>query len=311
MSNIIRHAQWLVEGPFALPETTTDLVNQGVGCPAPSNVIRNREVSAYPVRAFMWYEASPGPAHADERDHTALRDVEDHRRPERRAGEQGMSHTAERAKDIYKSQDTLHTPPAEHVLLLHQAQEEAERCLRDAREQAAALAAEAYRAGFKQGEEAAREATREQFALVLASFHHAAEEILQLRAKVLRLAEEDVITLALHIARKIIRQEVLSNREVLTTTLRRALDRLIDRDNIVARVNPEDLQQALDLQEDLLPTTGGIQALTIQADTAIGRGGCVVESAFGEIDARLEAQIEEVEQRFREQYSLVLEASTA
>jgi flagellar biosynthesis/type III secretory pathway protein FliH len=37
----------------------------------------------------------------------------------------------------------------------------------------------------------------------------------------------------------------------------------------------------------------------------------VVDSTFGEIDARLEAQIEEIEQRFREQYSPVTEALTA
>jgi flagellar assembly protein FliH len=196
------------------------------------------------------------------------------------------------------------------VLLLHQAQEEAERCLQAAHAQATAITAEAYRAGFKQGEEAGREAMRAPFALALASFQRAAEDILHLRAQVLRLAEEDVITLAFHFARKVIQQEALNNREVLSTTLQRALDCLIDRDNIVVRVNPTDLQQALELQADLLNLRSGIKALTIQADATIGRGGCVVESTFGEIDARLEAQIEEVEQRFREQYSPVLEAQT-
>jgi flagellar assembly protein FliH len=197
------------------------------------------------------------------------------------------------------------------VLLLRQAQEEAERCLQAAHAQATAITAEAYSAGFKQGEEAAREAMREPFALALASFQQAAEAILHLRTQVLRLAEEDVITLAFQFARKVIQQEALHNREVLSTTLRRALDCLIDRDNLVVRVSPADLQQALELQADLQNICGGIKALTIQADTAIGRGGCVVESTFGEIDARLEAQLEEIEQRFREQYSPVSEALTA
>jgi flagellar assembly protein FliH len=205
----------------------------------------------------------------------------------------------------------LSPPPAEDVLLLCQAQEEAERCLQAAHEQATAITAEAYSVGFKQGEEAAHEAMREPFARALTSFQQAAEAILHLRTQVLRLAEEDVITLAFHFARKVIHQEALNNREVLSTTLRHALDRLIDRDNIVVRVSPADLQQALELQADLLNIFGGIKALTIQADATIGRGGCVVESTFGEIDARLEAQIEEIEQRFREQYSPGSEALTA
>jgi flagellar biosynthesis/type III secretory pathway protein FliH len=43
----------------------------------------------------------------------------------------------------------------------------------------------------------------------------------------------------------------------------------------------------------------------------VGPGGCLVESTFGEIDARLEAQLEELEQRFREHYSLMLEANVS
>lgn len=284
MSNIIRHAQGLAEDiqPFTLPEATTDPVSPGGERPGASKIIRSTEALAYPVRAFTWHEDILRPMPA-----------------------------AESVDDPEVARDTMHTSLAEHEQLLRQAQEAAEHCLSDARVQAAALTAEAYSAGFTQGEEAAREAAREQAALVLASFQSAVEEVLHLRAKILRLAEEDVITLALYVARKIIHQEVLGNHEVLTTTLRRALDYLIDSDNVVVRVNPADLQYALELREDLLSTTGRIRALTLQADAAIGRGGCVVESAFGEIDARLEAQIEEVERRFRAPYSLVAEAPPA
>jgi flagellar assembly protein FliH len=219
-----------------------------------------------------------------------------------------LTPTTESLDEATAAPDLLPAPPTDHELLLRQAQEEAERCLQAAHAQATAITAEAYKAGFKQGQEAAQEAMREPLALALASFQHAAETILHLRAQVLRLAEEDVLTLAFHFARKVIQQEALHNREVLSTTLRRALDCLIERDNIVVRVSPADLQQAQELQADLRNICGGIKALTLQADAAIGRGGCVVESTFGEIDARLEAQIEEIEQRFREQYSPVSEA---
>jgi flagellar assembly protein FliH len=281
LSNTIRHirqARELTEDiqPFTLPKA---LEGDRLGTP---KVIRSTEALAYPVRAFTWHEDSLRPLPATE--YTDNPEV---------------------------ARDTMPTSLAEYEQLLRQAQEEAARCLSEAHTQAAALTAEAYRVGFTQGEEAAREAAREQATPVFASFQRAAEEIVHLRARILRLAEEDILALALHVARKIIHQEVLSNREVLTTTLSRALDRLMDSDSVVVRVNPIDLQHALELQEDLLRTTGGIKALTIQADTTIGRGGCLVESSFGEIDARLEAQIEEVERHFQALSSPVSEGPLA
>jgi flagellar assembly protein FliH len=308
LSNIIRQVQGATEDIrlFTLPGVTADPNKQEAGHHALSNIIRSREAAAYPVKAMMWHEVPVDPTRAKRR----LPSARPHRSP-LSGDEPALAPPAESAGEPNAAWDSLPAPPATHVLLLRQAQEEAERCLQAAHEQATAITAEAYSAGFQQGDEAAREAMREPFALALASFQHAAEAILHLRAQVLRLAEEDVITLAFHFARKVIQQEALNNRQVLSTTLRRALDCLIDRDNIVVRVSPADLQQAQELQADLLNISSGIKALTIQADAAIGRGGCVVESTFGEIDARLEAQIEEIEQRFREQYSPVSEAITA
>ena len=56
---------------------------------------------------------------------------------------------------------------------------------------------------------------------------------------------------------------------------------------------------------------GDIETLTVKGDTSIGRGGCLVESSLGTIDARIEAQFEELEQRFRAQHALALEVRVA
>jgi flagellar biosynthesis/type III secretory pathway protein FliH len=308
LSNIIRQVQGGMEDirRFALPGDTTDPNKQEVRLHALSNIIRSREAAKYPVRAVTWDEAPLEPT----QDARHLPSARPHR-PQMQGDKPALTPSVESTDASDAAQELLPAPLADHVLLLRQAQEEAACCLQAAHAQATAITAEAYSVGFKQGEEAAREAMREPLALALASFQHAAEAILHLRAQVLRLAEDDVITLAFHFARKVIQQEALHNREVLSTTLRCALDCLIDCDNIVVRVSPADLQHALELQADLLNICGGIKALAIQADAAIGRGGCVVDSTFGEIDARLEAQIEEIEQRFREQYSPVTEALTA
>lgn len=199
----------------------------------------------------------------------------------------------------------------EREQMLQVAQEEAAQHLASAREQAAALTAEAYQQGLRQGEETARQEVLAQLSPLLTAFQQATTEITQLRATVLQQAEEDVLTLAFQFARKIIQHEISEHRHVLATTLRRALAHVAEQDEIVVRVHPDDLTYATELQQELRQTLGDIKALTIRSDSAIGRGGCIVDSSLGSIDARIEAQFDELERRVRMQHSLDLEAHAA
>jgi flagellar assembly protein FliH len=85
----------------------------------------------------------------------------------------------------------------------------------------------------------------------------------------------------------------------------------VEQDHIVVRVHPEDWHYATEITGALGHVRGGLKTLTVQEDTSIGRGGCVVETSLGTIDARIEAQFDELEQRFRTQYALDREASVA
>jgi flagellar assembly protein FliH len=199
----------------------------------------------------------------------------------------------------------------ERERLLQAAQEEAAQYLAQAQEQSAAIAAEAYQQGLKQGEEEARRAVAEQLSPVLTTFQDAATEITHLRAGVLQQAEDDIITLAFQLARKIVQHEVLGHRQVFATTLRRALARVVEQDQVVVRVHPDDLTYATESQQELGCIPGTMQRFTVQSDASIGRGGCIVESSLGTIDARIEAQFEELEQRFRVQHTQALEARAA
>jgi flagellar assembly protein FliH len=188
---------------------------------------------------------------------------------------------------------------------LVRAREEAERSLAAAKSEAITLKEEAIRQGILQGEECSKQMALAQCTAVLESFQQAVAEITGLRATVLRRAEEDIVTLAFHIARKIIRQEILLNRDVVLSTVRCALETLVDRDTILVRIHPIDLEQVQIMKKELLRQVKGIKNLTLQGDETIERGGCVVESRFGEIDARIEEQLTELEQRFREHLTLI------
>jgi flagellar biosynthesis/type III secretory pathway protein FliH len=193
--------------------------------------------------------------------------------------------------------------------ILQQAQEDADRYLDEAREKVAGLERERYEAGWSQGQQEALQDIQAQFASMLESFQKVIAEVVHLRQETLHQAEADIITLAFQLAKKIVCCEILSNRDVFATTLRRALDHAVTDDTVVVRVNPVDLEHARQLQEELLHNLGAIRQLTMQGDDTIGPGGCVVESTFGVIDARIEAQLEELGNRFREQCHITSEVN--
>jgi flagellar assembly protein FliH len=73
-----------------------------------------------------------------------------------------------------------------------------------------------------------------------------------------------------------------------------ALLRTAARHRLVIEVNPDDLQLVSENAEGLAAKLGGVQRLDVVAERRIERGGCIVRTEEGEIDARIGSQLERV-----------------
>jgi flagellar assembly protein FliH len=82
--------------------------------------------------------------------------------------------------------------------------------------------------------------------------------------------------------------------------VRGALRRLVERERVTVLVHPEDLDAVRDRAPDLLSELGGIEHCEVQADRRVGRGGAVVRTADGEVDATLDAKLERAREVVRE-----------
>jgi flagellar assembly protein FliH len=68
---------------------------------------------------------------------------------------------------------------------------------------------------------------------------------------------------------------------------------LVEQDTEVTIIlNPEDLALLEQHQSSLLNRAGAYPVIKLRADQKISRGGCLVETKFGELDARRETKIE-------------------
>lgn len=99
-----------------------------------------------------------------------------------------------------------------------------------------------------------------------------------------------MVELALAIARRIVRREVALDSELTVAMARVALERLGDSTSVTIRLNPDDYETTAGRREALLPGSH----VTVVPDTAVSRGGCLVQSDFGYVDASIDAQFQEL-----------------
>ncbi len=114
------------------------------------------------------------------------------------------------------------------------------------------------------------------------------------RKKVVVSAEAQVTNLAMAVARKIIAREIEENKEIVLGVVRRALAQLSDREHLTIRVSPQDIQTANGKKELWSTVADRLEDVTVRADPGIEPGGCIIESASGVADARIDVQFEEL-----------------
>lgn len=105
-----------------------------------------------------------------------------------------------------------------------------------------------------------------------------------------------VVTLALEVARKIVRREVEQNPALLVAWAREAAERLHGAGELVVRVNPQDLELLRSSGVQVDRTDLGLRWV---ADPAVD-GGCVVESDAGVVDATVSTQLRTLRERLEE-----------
>lgn len=187
--------------------------------------------------------------------------------------------------------------------LIDDAEERAKALLHDAHQRAGALLEEAVRRGDELVEAARAEARAEGFAAgtdqanlemadMMATMHNLVEMARVERHKLIESAEPELVRLAMGIAERILHQQVALDRGVVVEMAKVAIARLIDRESITVRVNPADLERIRQHRDEFL-NASDVKHLRIIEDQRVDRGGVVVETDGGTIDARVGTQLNE------------------
>ena len=126
------------------------------------------------------------------------------------------------------------------------------------------------------------------------------------RAQMLEQAEESIVKVVIALTRKIIFKEPFITEEVLLKIIRNSLSMVVDPTGLKIKVNPEDLKILNESKKSLEEIIGKNADISIESDTAILKGGCIIETDFGDIDARIESQLEIMEKVLLNELNLIV-----
>lgn len=157
----------------------------------------------------------------------------------------------------------------------------------------------AYARGFEKGEYAGSEAEKKKIDPILHQFSQALLDLEKIKREIYFNAENDTVELALTIAGKILCQEVSIKKEVVLSVVREALKEVVGHDKIKVRLNPSDMLIVKNAQVEIVNSVHNTDSVAFEEDGSISSGGCVIETNFGEIDARIERQFKVVQEAFR------------
>ncbi len=152
-----------------------------------------------------------------------------------------------------------------------------------------------YDTGFEGGFNKGKEAAKEEFSPVLESTQKLVEELSGFRKEMYDKLEREMIEMVIALTKKVIHFEFSTREDAVQDMIRLAVQSVLDRESMVIKIHPTDKEYAESFRPELHHTFSEIKNITFVAHSGIARGGCVVETNFGVIDARIEKLEEQID----------------
>ncbi len=143
---------------------------------------------------------------------------------------------------------------------------------------------EGYAEGFKKGEDAARE----EFQPFLKTIEGLISDLTGFRKDMYDKGEREMVEMVVGLAKKVIHFEFSTRDDAVQEMIRLAVESVLDRESMVIKINPTDKGYAESFRPELHHLFSEIKNITFEAHSGVERGGCVVETNFGVVDARID-----------------------
>jgi len=192
-----------------------------------------------------------------------------------------------------------------------EAEDEAKRIVEEANKKAEELEAEiqgkvdkvekeAFGKGHAEGREEGFQEGSQEVERLVDTLQKIISAAIDKRNEIIQESETQVINLVLLISKKVIKVISENQKNVVINNVVQALRKLKSRGDVVIRVNLGDVELTSEHISDFMKMVENVKSVTVLEDSSVDRGGCIIETDFGQIDARVSSQLHEIEEKIIE-----------
>ncbi|HOJ15308.1 MAG TPA: FliH/SctL family protein [Deltaproteobacteria bacterium] len=176
--------------------------------------------------------------------------------------------------------------------VVQDAAQQAEEIIKKARAEKEAIEMEAYRKGLEQGQAQGQMMAVKRVEPLLEALSKAVREIKDLRQSIVETHKDQVVELLVLMTERIVHRIVTLDPDIVLETVKQACNHVAEADEIRIRLHPSDFEYIRDIERIMAQNLTTTNGLVFVEDSTVGRGGVILETAFGEIDATIRSQID-------------------
>lgn len=154
---------------------------------------------------------------------------------------------------------------------------------------------EAYELGLKEGRETAYSEEKQRIENEMESFRALIDEVKRSKEIIMKDNEKQIVHLCFYMAKRLLMKEIETNEDYIQTLIKKSLEMAQSDEDITIKVSPEDKLWLDNHMETVFKELDLDSSTKIEEDSKILRGGVIIETNHGVIDATFEQRLEKLE----------------
>jgi len=172
------------------------------------------------------------------------------------------------------------------------AQEIINKAIQEAQNKAQQILEQAYNQGYSQGYNEAKNKLEQEYHQKIQELQEQIKDILNLKESLVKEMEKDIVELAIKVAEKVINKKIEEEPELVSNYLIELLPKIEQAKNITIWINPNEIEYVKLSKDKFKNLVEDVENINIAPDSRIEKGGCIIETNFGKIDARISTKLE-------------------
>ena len=154
---------------------------------------------------------------------------------------------------------------------------------------------EAYQLGLKEGKATAYDEEKGRIENELVHIKNLIEEIKVIKTQLMADNEKQIVNLCFYMAKRLLMKEVETNEAYVQTLIKKTVEMAQSEEGVTIRVAPEDKIWFESHKETVFKELNLNSTTRVEEDREVKRGGVIVETQHGVIDATVEQRLEKLE----------------